>query len=157
MTNLLLILLLQVTTVASFAPKLQHFHPYHHTHYDDKHKDKDDCNTKRIFSNAPALQYSLTADDWHTVAQLHPLDNLGVIDDESSSAIMMMGQTDISRTTGGSSSRSGVASAASHHSEIAAVTNGADMMREFMEAFFPVIVLILLEIYSQQILQFPLA
>ncbi|KAK1743952.1 hypothetical protein QTG54_005549 [Skeletonema marinoi] len=153
MTNLLLILLLQVATVASFAPKLQHFHPCHHTHYDDEHKDKDDGNTKRIFSNAPALQYSLTADDWHTAAQLHPLDNLGVIDDESSSAIMMMGQTDISRTTSGS--RSGAA--ASHHSEIAAVTNGADMMREFMEAFFPVIVLILLEIYSQQILQFPLA
>jgi len=154
-TNLLLILLLQVAAVASFAPKLQHFHPCHHTHYDDEHKDKDDGNTKRIFSNAPALQYSLTADDWHTVAHLHPLDNLGVIDDESSSAIMMMGQTDISCTTGGC--KSGAASTASHHSEIAAVTNGADMMREFMEAFFPVIVLILLEIYSQQILQFPLA
>mmetsp|Transcript_28793 Transcript_28793/g.48990 ORF Transcript_28793/g.48990 Transcript_28793/m.48990 type:complete len:155 (+) Transcript_28793:47-511(+) len=154
MTNLLLILLLQVATVASFAPKLQHFHPCHHTHhYDDEHKDKDDGNTKRIFSNAPALQYSLTADDWHTVAKLHPLDNLGVIDDESSSAIMMMGQTDISCTTGGCKS----GAAASHHSEIAAVTTGADMMREFMEAFFPVIVLILLEIYSQQILQFPLA
>mmetsp|Transcript_28792 Transcript_28792/g.48989 ORF Transcript_28792/g.48989 Transcript_28792/m.48989 type:complete len:154 (+) Transcript_28792:47-508(+) len=153
MTNLLLILLLQVATVASFAPKLQHFHPCHHTHYDDEHNDKDDGNTKRIFSNAPALQYSLTADDWHTVAKLHPLDNLGVIDDESSSAIMMMGQTDISCTTGGCKS----GAAASHHSEIAAVTTGADMMREFMEAFFPVIVLILLEIYSQQILQFPLA
>mmetsp|Transcript_28330 Transcript_28330/g.41598 ORF Transcript_28330/g.41598 Transcript_28330/m.41598 type:complete len:153 (+) Transcript_28330:42-500(+) len=152
MTNLVLILLLQVATVTSFAPKLQHFHPCHHTHYDDEHKDKDDGNTKRIFSDVPALQYSLTADDWHTVAQLHPLDNLGVIDDESSSAIMMMGQTDISRTTG---SKSGAA--ASHHSETAAVTNGADTMREFMEAFFPVIVLILLEIYSQQILQFPLA
>eukprot|EP00985_Skeletonema_marinoi_P032577 scaffold39182_cov80-Skeletonema_marinoi.AAC.2 len=130
---LLILLLLQVAAVASFAPKLQHFHPCHHTHYDDEHKDKDDGNTKRIFSNAPALQYSLTADDWHTAAQLHPLDNLGVIDDESSSAIMMMGQTDISCTTDGS--RSGAA--ASHHSEIAAVTNGADMMREFMEAFFP--------------------
>ena len=152
MTILLpLLLLLHVATVASFTPTLlYHHHPCHHTL-------KDHDSTKRIFfSNAaPAPQYSLTVEDWHTASQLHPLDNLGVIDDESSSAIMMMGRTvDTAPHTAGSSTIRASVSTASHPSKMGA---GEDMIREFIEAFFPVILLILLEIYSQQILQFPLA
>ena len=155
MTNLLLFLILQVTAVASFTtpPKFQNnVHPCHAHH--NKHNDQADT-TKSIFSisNVSVLHYSLTADDWHTAAQLHPLDDLGV-DDESSSSIMMMGLT--ARDASGAAS----AMSASHHSPPAAAAEAAtgdDMTREIMEAFFPVILLVLLEIYSQQILQFPLA
>lgn len=100
-------------------------------------------------------------DDWHTAAQLHPLDDLGVIDDETSSAIMMMGRTDVLHIIAGSGKsvvvggKSGGVLTDSQQSKM--VGAGDDIMREFMEAFFPVILLILLEIYSQQILQFPLA
>ena len=153
----LLLPLYHVVTVASFTPN--HLHPCHQIHRE--HLLLVDIK-KRIFSNAPpppALQYSLTVEDWHTASQLHPLDNLGVIDDESSSAIIMMGRTnDAPSHTNGSGTLVASGSTASHQSKMGA---GHDesmiIMREFMEAFFPVILLVLLEIYSQQILQFPLA
>lgn len=95
-------------------------------------------------------------EDWHTAAQLHPLDDLGVIDDESSSAIMMMGLTDAHDNDGKGTVAVGGSRVASRQPKMAAL-NSVDTMREFIEAFFPVILLILLEIYSQQILQYPLA
>ena len=149
----LLLPLYHLVTVASFTPN--HLHPCHQIHRE--HLLLVD-NKKRIFSNAPpppALQYSLTVEDWHTASQLHPLDNLGVIDDESSSAIIMMGQTNAHTNDSGTLVAGG--STASHPSKTAAGHDDDRIMREFMEAFFPVILLVLLEIYSQQILQFPLA
>lgn len=97
-------------------------------------------------------------EDWHTAAQLHPLDDLGVIDDESSSAIMMMGLTGAHDNDGkGTVAVGGSRVASRQPKKAAAALNSVDTMREFIEAFFPVILLILLEIYSQQILQYPLA
>ena len=148
----LLLPLYHVVTVASFTPS--HLHPCHQTHRE--HQLLVD-STKRIFSNAPppALQYSLTVvEDWHSASQIHSLDNLGVIDDESSSAIMMS-QTDTDAHTNGCASV--FSTAASHQSKTGAGHDDVTIMREFMEAFFPVLLLILLEIYSQHILQFPLA
>ena len=149
----LLLPLYHLVTVASFTPN--HLHPCHQIHRE--HQLLVD-NTKRIFSNAPppALQYSITVEDWHTASQLHPLDNLGVIDDETSSAIMMS-QTDNDAHTNGSGTLVASGSTASHPSKTVAGHDDNRIVREFMEAFFPVILLVLLEIYSQQILQFPLA
>lgn len=174
--NLFFLLLLQVvTTVASFAPNhlSQPFHPCHNYKHNKDHHHHLINPPKRIFSNASILQYSLTVDhDWHTAAQLHPLNNLGVGDDDDEmmmSSFMMMGvtsQRDGISGGAGSSGGAAVAAAASHHhhskeaaATTTATTGGDDMMLlgEIMEAFLPVIVLILLEVYSQQILQFPLA
>jgi len=140
-----------VTAVASFAPKFQHFHSCHYAAQHPTHKS--------IFPNASELQYSLTADDWHTAAQLHPLNNLGVGDDDEMSSFMMMGDGSSNGAAVGVGNRGGAAMSASHHSTATAtaVTGDDDMVKEIMEAFLPVILLILLEIYSQQILQFPLA
>ncbi len=154
MTIRSLLLLLQAVNVAAFTPELQQLQ-YHYEHKDQDH------GIRRIVSNEPGLQYSLTVEDWHTASQLHPLDDLGVIDDESSSAIMGLTDAhdnDSSGTVaaGGSGRRSGTVSVASRHPKMAAVTS-VDVMREFIGAFFPVILLILLEIYSQQLLQYPLA
>jgi hypothetical protein len=44
----------------------------------------------------------------------------------------------------------------SHHHSIR-VSGDNDETREIMEAFFPVLLLIVLEIYSQKMLQFPMA
>lgn len=140
MTIRSLLLLLQTIAVASFSPALCHYHY--------KYQDR---ATRRI-----RLQHSLVVEDWHTAAQLHPLDDLGVIDDESSSAIMMMGLTDAHDNDGKGTVAVGGSRVASRQPKMAAL-NSVDTMREFIEAFFPVILLILLEIYSQQILQYPLA
>ena len=50
----------------------------------------------------------------------------------------------------------GTISTSSHHSITGSGDNN-DETREIMEAFFPVLLLIILEIYSQKMLQFPLA
>ena len=148
-----LLLLLQAVNVAAFTPELQKL-KYHYEHKDQDH------GTRRIVSNEPGLQYSLTVEDWHTASQLHPLDDLGVIDDESSSAIMGLTDAhdnDSSGTVAAGGRRSGAVSVASRHPKMTAVTS-VDVTSEFIEAFFPVILLFLLEmIYSQQILQYPLA
>ncbi len=145
MTIRSLLLFLQTVNVASFSPALQQYNQYH------EHKDKDH-NTR------PGLQYSLVVEDWHTASQLHPLDDLGVIDDESSSAIMMMGLTDAhDNDCKDVAAADGSRVAYRYPKKAAAAVNSVDIMREFIEAFFPVILMILLEIYSQQILQFPLA
>ena len=138
------LLLLCLQEVASFTPNFYH-------HHDAQNRR---CDTKSIFFNAAAdttvsLQYSLTADDWHTASQLHPLDNLGVNDNE----FIPVGDG------GGSASGRAVSGSHLRHHSTANVTGKktGGIIKEIMEAFFPVMILILLEIYSQLMLQFPFA
>ncbi len=145
--------------MASFTSKLHHFHQANaiqNRQHAITHKDIFSLGrtaTTSTTSTAP-LQSSLTVDDWHSASQLHPLDNLGGVDESSSSFMMAGTQYSYDGTTYGRSDGTTI-STASHHS--ITVSGDNDETREIMEAFFPVLLLIVLEIYSQKMLHFPMA
>jgi hypothetical protein len=90
----LVLLLMSPTLVASFSSKLHHFHQektIQNRHPTPTTKDIVAVGrTTTSTSSTASLQSSLTVDDWHSASQLHPLDNLGGVD-ESSSSFMMAG------------------------------------------------------------------
>jgi hypothetical protein len=145
----LVLLLMSPTVVASFSSKLHHFrqaNAIQNRQHAITHKD----------TSTASLHSSLTVDDWHSASQLHPLDNLGGVDESSSSFMMAAGthQYSYDGTTYGRSD--GTLSTSSPHHSLT-VSGDNDETREIMEAFFPVLLLIVLEIYSQKMLQFPMA
>ena len=152
----LVLLIISPAVVVSFSSKLHHCHqanaiqnrPHAITH-------KDIFAVGHTKTSSSSLQSSLTVDDWHSASQLHPLDNLGGVD-ESSSSFMMAGTSHQYSYDGIYGSTDGTISTASHHHSIT-VSSDTDETREIMEAFFPVLLLIVLEIYSQKMLQFPMA
>ena len=151
----LVLLLISPMAVASFTSKLHHCHQanaiQNRQHANER---KDIFAVGRTKTSSSSLQSSLTVDDWHSASQLHPLDNLGGVD-ESSSSFMMAGTQYSSDGFYGSSD--GTISTTSHHHSITVSGDNNDETREIMEAFFPVLLLIVLEIYSQKMLQFPMA
>ena len=143
----LVLLIMLPVVVVSFSSKLHHFHQANaiqNRQHAITHKD----------TSTASLHSSLTVDDWHSASQLHPLDNLGGVD-ESSSSFMMAGTHQYLYDGIYGSSDGTTLSTASHHS--ITVSGDNDETREIMEAFFPVLLLIVLEIYSQKMLQFPMA
>ena len=91
----LVLLLMSPTAVASFSSKLHHCHQANaiqNRQHAISHKDIFALGrtATRSSPSTASLQSSLTVDDWHSASQLHPLDNLGGVD-ESSSSFMMAG------------------------------------------------------------------